>query len=478
MSNTGRARTRLSSAVAVGLVLGLTTAGNALAAPFAPAPAPGAARTCPAPGAEPGIGHEPRFLDANVALYAGGDYTADGATAEAEGLLVVGGSATFAKASGGTFNVGRVGAGSGILPDSGAVMLSVGGDLTIAEGTRVDVGHGLTAGPRYGGAVRVGGKIDEKGDLETNGGSRSSGLGARGALTPYDTFGDTLRGESTSLGALKPTGTSVRSGDTVTFEGGGSGSPQVFEISAEKLDGASSFDFRSIPEDAPVVVNVTGGRPVGISPLSVGFNGDRVDAYASAHFGEAASRILYNFEASPSIALGGGGNFMGSILAPKASADLTASTNGRVYVGGDLRTHGSGNETHNYPWNGSSTFGCKPTPDSPGTTPAPTPTRPGTEPSGPAPSTTPPTGGGATPGTPETTAPGTSEPSAPPTEDASAPAAPGTATPSPSATDHGDGSLATTGAQFTPYAVAAGVLAAAGAGILVLTRRRRAPGRH
>ncbi|MYV65128.1 hypothetical protein GT043_04015, partial [Streptomyces sp. SID2131] len=65
MSNTGRARTRLSSAVAVGLVLGLTTAGNAPAAPFTPAP--GAARTCPAPGAEPGIGHEPRFLDANVA---------------------------------------------------------------------------------------------------------------------------------------------------------------------------------------------------------------------------------------------------------------------------------------------------------------------------------------------------------------------------------------------------------------------------
>ncbi|WP_411073980.1 choice-of-anchor A family protein [Streptomyces sp. cmx-4-7] len=480
MSNTGRARTRLSSAVAVGIVLGLTTAGNALAVPFAPAPAPGTTRTCPAPGAEPGIGHEPRFLDANVALYAGGDYTADGATAEAEGLLVIGGNATFAKASGGVFNVGRVGAGSGILPDSGAVMLSVGGDLTIAEGTRVDVGHGLTAGPRYGGAVRVGGKIDEKGDLETNGGSRSSGLGARGALTPYDTFGDTLRGESTSLGALKPTGTSVRSGGTVTFEGVGSGSPQVFEISAGKLDGASSFDFRSIPDGAPVVVNVTGGSPVGISPLSVGFDGDRVDAYESARFGEAASRILYNFEASPAITLGGGGNFMGSILAPKASADLTASTNGRVYVGGDLRTHGTGNETHNYPWNGSSTFGCKPAPDSPGTTPAPTPTspRPDTEPSGPAPSTTPPTGDGTAPGAPETTAPGTSGPSAPPTEDASAPAAPGTTAPSPSATGHGDGSLATTGAQFTPYAVAAGVLAAAGAGILVLTRRRRAPGRH
>ncbi|TXS08021.1 hypothetical protein EAO70_35550, partial [Streptomyces sp. adm13(2018)] len=59
----------------------------------------------------------------------------------------------------------------------------------------------------------------------------------------------------------------------------------------------SSFDFRSIPGRSAVVVNVTGRQAVGISPLSVGFNGDRADAYTSAHFGEAASRILYNFEA-------------------------------------------------------------------------------------------------------------------------------------------------------------------------------------
>ncbi|MFF4169402.1 choice-of-anchor A family protein [Streptomyces sp. NPDC001744] len=479
MRNTGRARIRLSGVVAIGVVLGLTTAGNALAAPLAPAA--GDTRSCPAPGKEPRIGHEPRFLDANVALFAGGDYTADGATAEAEGLLVIGGNATFAKGSGGVFNVGRVGAGSGILPASGSVMLSVGGDLTIAKGTRVDVGHGLTAGPRYGGAVQVGGTIDVKGGLETNGGARSSGLGARKALSPYDTFGDTLRGESAALGALKPTGTTVRSGQSVTFKGGnGASGPQVFEISAKDLDGTSSFDFENIPGNSSVVVNVTGGQPVGISPLSVGFNGDRVDVYDSARFGEAASRILYNFEASPSITLGGGGNFMGSILAPKASADLTASTNGRVYVGGNLRTHGTGNESHNYPWNGSSKFSCKPTPDSPGTEPVPTPTAttPGTEPSSPAPSVTTPAGESPAPSAPETTAPGSPAPSAPSTEDASAPAAPGTTAPSPSATGAGDGSLATTGAQFTPYAIAAAVLGAVGAGILVLTRRRRALGRH
>ncbi|MET7754651.1 choice-of-anchor A family protein [Streptomyces sp. NPDC005389] len=468
MSTTGRTGLRLSSAVALGVVLGAGAAGPALATPLAPAP--GSTRTCPAPGEEPGIGHEPRFTDTNVALFAGGDYTADGASAEAEGLLVVGGNATFAKASGGVFNVGRAGAGSGIVPPPGSLMLAVGGNLAIAGGTTVDVGHGLTSASGHGGGVRVGGAIDEKGRLETNGGSRSAGMGSRGALTPYDAFAGTVRDESVSLGSLKPTGTSVRRGDTVTFEGGQAGSgPQVFEISAQDLDGASSFDFRSIPERAAVVVNVTGRQAVGISPLSVGFNGDRVDAYSSAHFGEAASRILYNFEASPSLTLGGGGNFMGSILAPEASADLTASTNGRVYVGGDLRTHGTGNETHNYPWTGSPTFTCKPTPGGPSSTPTPTPLSTTPTPASPTPSSSQPAE--ETPGAPETTAP---EGSAPPSESSSAPAAPGTTTPSPSVTEPGDSSLATTGAQLTPYALAAAALGAAGAAILVLARRRRA----
>ncbi|MEV7372281.1 choice-of-anchor A family protein [Streptomyces sp. NPDC090301] len=478
MSTTGRTGLRLSSAVALGVVLGATAAGPALAAPLAPAatPAPGSTRTCPAPGEEPGIGNEPRFTDANVALFAGGDYTVDGASAEAEGLLVVGGDATFAKASGGVFNVGRAGAGSGIVPPPGSVMLAVGGNLAIADGTTVDVGHGLTSPSGYGGAVRVGGTLDEKGRLETNGGSRSAGLGARQALTPYDAFAGTVRSESASLGSLEPTGTSVRRGDTVTFEGGKAGSgPQVFEISAKELDGASSFDFRSIPERAAVVVNVTGRQAVGISPMSVGFNGDRVDAYSSAHFGEAASRILYNFEASPSLTLGGGGNFMGSILAPEASADLTASTNGRVYVGGDLRTHGTGNETHNYPWTGSPTFTCKPTPGGPSATPTPTPSSTTPTTASPTPTSTSSQPAEETPGTPETTAP---EGSAPPTGSSSAPAAPGTTPPSPSATQPGDESLATTGAQLTPYAVGAAALGAAGAAILVLARRRRAGARH
>ncbi|MFH8727147.1 choice-of-anchor A family protein [Streptomyces termitum] len=461
-----------AATAALGLALGIAAVpATAHAAPVTALTAD-RATSCPVPGQEPGIGQVPRFTDANVALYAGGDYTADGGTAEAEGLLVVGGDATFAKASGGVFNVGRVGAGSGILPESGALMLAVGGDLGIASGTTVDVGHGLTTGPRYGGSVQVGGKIDEKGRLETNGGSRSSGTGARAALAPYDSFGTLVRDESARLGALPATGTAVRSGGTVTFTAGGGTGTQVFDLPAADLDGASTFLFKKIPAGASVLVNVVGGGTVSVDPMAVGFNDDRVDVYSSPKFGEAASRILYNFKGTKSLRLGGGGNFMGSILAPEASADLTASTNGRVYVGGDLRTHGSGNETHNYPWNGSPSFTCVPKPPKPGTpTATPAPPQP-TTPAG----TTPPPGEATTPPTPAPTTPedGGATPPAPgatePAPSSSQSTTPGAPAPAPG---DEDGSLATTGAQFGPYLGGAAALAALGGGFLVLSRRRR-----
>ncbi|MFC8710135.1 choice-of-anchor A family protein [Streptomyces sp. NPDC057197] len=462
MKRAARIGTRATGAVSLSLLLGLSGAALAQAAP-----ARGPSAACPNPGEVPGIDHDPLFTDSNVALFAGGDYTVDGSSAEAEGLLVVKGKATFAKSAGGVFNIGRVGAGSGILPPSGSVMLAVGGDLTVAKGTTVDVGHGLTAGPGYGGAVRVGGAIDEKGNLETNGGARSAGLGATAALTPYDTFDATLAHESSSLGALKTTGTAVRSGDTVTFRstGTGQGSLQVFDIDATDLDGASSFVFQAIPEKSSVVVNVTGDHTVAVSPLSVAFNGKRADDYGSPVFGDVAARVLYNFEKTPSVTLGGGGNFMGSLLAPHASADLTASTNGRVYIGKDIHTHGTGNESHNYPWTGSTVFTCKPTLDQP-VPPAPSTPASGT-PSQPTPPATTPAAPSATPSQPERPGP------TPSGSDSAHPAPTPSDAPPATTGGGGDGSLAHTGAQVAPYLIAAAVAAAIGTGLLILTRRRR-----
>ncbi|WP_217145308.1 choice-of-anchor A family protein [Streptomyces sp. AC627_RSS907] len=461
--------TRKSATAALALSLGFIGCGGIYAA--SPAIAAGQSASCPTPGKTPGIGHNPTFTDNNVSLFAGGDYTADGGTAEAEGLLVVKGDATFAKHGGGVFNVGRVGAGSGILPVSGDVMLAVGGGLSIDKGTTVDVGHGLTAGPRYGGSVRVGGALDDQGELRTNGGSLAEGMGQKDALGTYAAFDATLRKESSSLGSLKTTGTAAKSGGSVTFTstGAGKGGLQVFEISAADLDGASTFLFKSIPAGDSVVVNVTGSQGVKISPMAVGFNDDRVDLYSSAKFGEAASRILYNFEKSPSVTLGGGGNFMGSILAPDASADITASTNGRLYFGKDVRTHGSGNESHNYPWNGSPAFECK----SETTVPPAPPTKP-SEPARPDEPTKPEPEPSTTPDSPSPSAPAT-QPSQPdrPSESAEQPAAePSASTPAPR--DDDKGLLATTGAgPTTLIAVAAAAVIAAGVAMFAAARRRR-----
>ncbi|MFJ5229437.1 choice-of-anchor A family protein [Kitasatospora sp. NPDC088391] len=456
--NLARISRPLSTALATTACAGILLGGSAQAAD----PAPGRSAACPGPGQFPPIGHDPKFTDGNVALFAGGGYTVDGGAAEAEGLLVVGGDAVFAKNPGGVFNVGRVGAGSGILPASGQVMLAVGGNLKVAKGTTVDIGSGLISGPGYGGGVRVGGSIDEQGSLQTNGGERGSGRGAAAALDPYAGFGATVQAQSAALGALKPTGTAKAAGGTVTFRSTGpsTGGLQVFELASADLDGASTFVFESIPADASVLVNVTGAHPVSISPMAVGYNGERVDVYSSAHFGEASAKVLYNLRETPRLTLGGGGNFIGSLLAPKASADLTASTNGRVYVGGDVRMHGSGNESHNYPWTGTPVFSCTPAPGpqpSAPASPGPTPSTPGTAPS-PSPSTPAGHKPAPTPTAPRSTAPGAPAPSASPDTPGGRP--PGS-------------SLALTGAGGTAALAGIGVAAVAGGGALLVASRRR-----
>src|SRR5699024_1586371 len=92
-------------------------------------------------------------------------------------------------------------------------------------------------------------------------------------------------------------------------------------------------------------------------------NGTRIDF--GEGLGNASSRILWNFSEVSELSLGGTSQFIGSVVAPKANADITASTNGRVYVGGNLRTHGNGNEQHAYPWIGSSVFECHAEPPGP-----------------------------------------------------------------------------------------------------------------
>ncbi|MEF3402208.1 choice-of-anchor A family protein [Agromyces sp. CCNWLW203] len=358
-----RARLPLRSTFAALAATGLAVAGAvavgaapAAAAPAAPA-APAAAAAspvpfCPPPGEMPGIGNlPPAYTDSNVAVFAGGDYRAIGSSAESEGLLLVQGNAVFDKVNGGVFNVGTVGVGSGIVPPGGSTMLAVGGDLTVGSTTSVHVGANLDGG----GAVAVGGSAT--GSVDTNGAALTSDLGRAAAMAPNEDFQSVVDATSATLGASAATGTTEIAFGRVTFTGTPGDAMQVFEVDGAALATTFEVFFEAIPADVPILINVT-GADVSFAPNYFSLNGERVDAFSSPNFGNAASRILWNVADATSLLIGGSSQFMGSVLAPTATTDVTASTNGRVHVGGDLSYSGAGNEHHNYPWTGGGSLGC------------------------------------------------------------------------------------------------------------------------
>ncbi|KZM78877.1 DUF5979 domain-containing protein [Cellulosimicrobium sp. I38E] len=352
-------RTRRVVAATIAAVLALVGAVVLVTGPQARS-ASAALGFCPDPGDMPNIGNLPAFTDSNVTVYTGGDYRATASAAESEGLLVVGGDAVVDAP--GNFSVGAVGAGSQITPPDGAVMFAVGEGLDIAAGTSVTVGSTLPSG----GAVNVGGTVTGAGSLSTAGtvpgveAPVTEGMGP-GALAEWSDFGSVIADASSTIAGW-PATTGVVSGNRVVFTGTGTDDPQVFSIDATELDGVTEVEFAAIPEGAAIAINVTGDAPVDFSPnFWVGNGVNQINAFGP-QFGNWASRILWNFESTPELALGRADQFLGTILAPAADATITTSTNGRVLVGGNL-TFGDpsvtgGLEMHNYPWIGPGPFDC------------------------------------------------------------------------------------------------------------------------
>lgn len=352
-------RTRRVVAATIAAVLALVGAVVLVTGPQA-RPASAALGFCPDPGDMPNIGNPPAYTDSNVTVYAGGDYRATASAAESEGLLVVAGDAVVDAP--GNFSVGAVGAGSQITPPDGAVMLAVAGGLDIAAGTSVTVGSTLPSG----GAVNVGGTVTGAGSLSTAG--TAPGVEAPvtedmgpGAIAEWSGFGTVMADASSTIAGWPATPGAV-SGNRVVFTGTGSDDPQVFSIDAAELDGVTEVEFASIPEGAAIAINLTGDAPVDFNPnFWVGNGVNQINAFGP-QFGNWASRILWNFETTPELALGRADQFLGTILAPAADATFTTSTNGRVLVGGNL-TFGDpsvtgGLEMHSYPWIGPGPFDC------------------------------------------------------------------------------------------------------------------------
>ncbi|MGN8551606.1 UNVERIFIED_CONTAM: choice-of-anchor A family protein [Microbacterium sp. SLM126] len=356
---------------------GLIAAGALVVAPWVAAPATAAIGECP-DGTIPGPGNaNPVWTDQNVAIYAGDDFQVRQAAAEAEGVVVVGGDASFDKSAGGRFNVGWVGVGSGVVPLPGTTMLAVGGDVSVGATTVLDVGaNAFDGGQLLGGDVAIGGQSIPDYELsglnyELNNGTLTQGMGAA-AIAPWSTWGSQIAAESAGFDALPPTGT-ITIGALLTFTGDGTSATQVFDVGAATLAGSPAIGFENIPDGAAVIINVAGG-PVTWAPNYFAEDGVRADDPASPLFGVLAARTMWNFVDATSVHIAGSSQVLGSILVPNANPDaaqptlrVTASTNGRLYTNGTILMDGVGNEHHNYPWV-SAPFECIPViaPDEPG----------------------------------------------------------------------------------------------------------------
>ncbi|WP_127474125.1 DUF5979 domain-containing protein [Microbacterium sulfonylureivorans] len=357
--------------IAMLAVLGVLAGLGATALTSMPTAPPAAADVgeCPE-GTLPGPGNtNPIWTDQNVAIYAGGDFQVRQQAAEAEGLVVVGGDASFDKATLGRFNVGWVGVGSGVAPFPGTTMLAVGGDVSVGTVTVLDVGaNAFFDGQLLGGAMQVGGatipdyEVDGS-HYELNNGTLTQAIGPA-AIEEWSDWDALIDQQSADLAALAPTG-SVTPGALLTFAGDGASAQQVFTIAAATLNANPALNFTGIPDGATVVVNVTGG-PVVWAPNYFADEGVRADDFASPLFGELSARTLWNFADATSVHLAGSSQVLGSILVPGVNPDtalptlrVTASTNGRLFTNGTVLMDGVGNEHHNYPWL-ASPFECIP----------------------------------------------------------------------------------------------------------------------
>ncbi|MFT4259300.1 choice-of-anchor A family protein [Microbacterium sp.] len=356
----------------------MVTAGVLAAGAFGSlTPAQAAIGSCPTSEeiASPGTIESPTgtreiFTDNNVAIYAGRNFTASASSAEVEGVLVVGGDATFDMTPPRGFNIGTVGVGSGVVPSPGSPMLVVGGDLVATTGNSIDVGANV-GGFVGGGDVRVGGvssPVAPSAQFKTNGGDLTTGMGTA-ALDGYENFGSVITSTSASHAGKTPTGTVTNTvnGLTLTFAGTGA-LEEVFTVTAEQLTASKEIKFTGIGDSASVIINVTGG-PVDWAPNYFSDDGVRVDLADGTQngFGAVATRTLWNFTDATSVHLGGSSQVLGSILVPGVNPDptqptlsFTASTNGRLYTNGSILMQGVGNEHHNYPFR-TSPLECRPT---------------------------------------------------------------------------------------------------------------------
>jgi len=291
------------------------------------------------------LGTGVRGTDPDLGVYINGDFDLTTGTSELEGKYLVTGDVDFNTAD--YFNIGVVGIGSQYVPPAGSDILTAGGNVTVGTTTMLDVGTSV------GGNIRAAGTVGPTGKLQFVPGSGIITDPAAG--TRYAAEATNFNAVSDFYAPMETTGTAVSTTGIVTFTGDGTSARQVFSIAGTLLGssstaGTKTMAFTNIPTDAIIVINVTGTTAV-VSANTFSLNGTLISNPYADPFGEVTQSILWNFPTATSVTLGYGDQLLGSVLIPTAnsSLDIQTSTNGRVYVNGDVTMGGpNGLEMHNY----------------------------------------------------------------------------------------------------------------------------------
>jgi choice-of-anchor A domain-containing protein len=278
----------------------------------------------------------------------GGSLHVGGSAAGAEGTVVTLGDAVFARDVPGPYAVGVTALGSQIAPFAGSDMLAVGGNLVAAPGTHLDVGQSL------GGDVVTGGGVAAGSDVDAHGGRVDTGFAD--ATAPYLGLLSQLAPKSASYAGLQGTGTVDVTDSAITLTGDGVANPQVFTLDGASLgapgERGRTLQLLGVPQDAAVIVNVTGAAVSLDIDEVLTPDGLPVDPQADPYFTSLATHLLWNAPSATTVDVSGRAQLPGSLLVPTAPSVTTLAgqgTNGRIMVAGDLVHQGEG-ELHAYPF--------------------------------------------------------------------------------------------------------------------------------
>ena len=288
-------------------------------------------------------------FDGETNTYVGGDFLATTGSSEAEGVFVAEGAVTFDTND--YFNLGVVGVGSKVAPPAMSRMLTSGASITVPSGT-LDVGSGL------GGNIESVGSTGPRGSIVTSGGSIQENSAT--ALAKYPEVANLYRTLSTEYTAMASTGTVTFDTISVTFTGDNTTARQVFTIDGSDLGTATQTKglyFDDIAPGAIVVVNVTGARAeIGLDRLYLDNVWVNPIDTANNDFAEFTQSLMWNIPTATDVILGYRDQLPGSIMVPNPASTTTVltSTNGRLYLAGDVVMGGSasitGLELHAYPF--------------------------------------------------------------------------------------------------------------------------------